>query len=66
MESYGREKYRLQSRTDNGGEFTSTEFKRYLKGEGIRHELTIPKTPQQNGVAKRMTFGNSSVNVTGS
>ena len=41
-------------RTDNGGEFTSTEFKRYLKGEGIRHELTIPKTPQQNGVAERM------------
>ena len=41
-------------RTDNGGEYTSTEFKEYLKEEGIRHELTIPKTPEQNGVAERM------------
>ena len=41
-------------RTDNGGEFTSEEFKRYLKTEGIRHELTVPKTPEQNGVAERM------------
>ena len=40
-------------RTDNGGEYTSTEFKEYLKEEGIRHELTIPKTPEQNGVAER-------------
>ena len=41
-------------RTDNGGEFTSREFETYLKEEGIRHELTIPKTPEQNGVAERM------------
>ena len=26
----------------------------YLKSEGIRHERTVPKTPQQNGVAERM------------
>ena len=32
-------------RTDNGGEYTSTEFITYLKNEGIRHELTVPKTP---------------------
>ena len=41
-------------RTDNGGEYTSTVFENYLKPEGIRQERTIPKTPQQNGVAERM------------
>ena len=41
-------------RTDNGGEFTSTEFQEYLQQEGIKHELTVPKTPEQNGVAERM------------
>ena len=38
-------------RSDNGGEFTSTRFESYLKKEGIHHEKTIPKTPEQNGVA---------------
>lgn len=41
-------------RTDNGGEYTSSEFQDFLKKEGIRHELTVPKTPEQNGVAERM------------
>lgn len=41
-------------RTDNGGEFTSNDFEKYLSKEGIRHELTIPHTPEQNGVAERM------------
>ena len=41
-------------RTDNGGEYTSNEFTAYLKQEGVRHELTVPKTTQQNGVAERM------------
>ena len=40
--------------SDNGGEFTSTEFEEYLKKEGIKHELTIPKCPEQNGVAERL------------
>ena len=39
--------------TDNGGEFTSDEFEKYLKKEGIKHQLTIPKCPEQNGVAER-------------
>ena len=38
--------------TDNGGEYTSTEFKEYLKREGFHHELTIVKTAEQNRVAK--------------
>ena len=41
-------------RTDNGGEYTSREFENYLKSEGICHELTVPKAPEQNGVAKRL------------
>ena len=41
-------------RTDNGGEFTSKEFEAHLMAEGVCHEFTIPKTPEQNGVAERM------------
>jgi transposase InsO family protein len=41
-------------RTDNGGEYISKEFEDFLSKEGIRHEFTIPKTPQQNGVSERM------------
>ena len=41
-------------RSDNAGEYLSSEFRDYLSREGIRHELTIPKTSQQNGVAERM------------
>ena len=41
-------------RTDNGGEYTSNKFEKYLKDEGIRHERTVPKTPEQNGVAERL------------
>ena len=41
-------------RSDNGGEYTSAEFTAYLMKEGVRHEFTVSKTPQQNGVAERM------------
>ncbi len=41
-------------RTDNGGEYTSAAFQNFLKTKGIRHELTVPKTPEQNGVAEWM------------
>ena len=41
-------------RTDNGGEFTSKSFTAHLKASGIRHELTVPKTLEQNGVAERL------------
>ena len=29
-------------------------FHRYLKKEAVRHELTVPKTPEHNGVDERM------------
>lgn len=41
-------------RTGNGSEFMSSEFQNFLKIEGVRHELTVPKTPQQNRVAERL------------
>ena len=41
-------------RTDNGGEYTFERFENYPKTEGVRHELTVAKTPEQNGVAERM------------
>ena len=41
-------------RTDNGGEYCSTKFKDYLTNSGIRHELTVPKNPEQNGVSERL------------
>ena len=31
--------------TDNGVEYVSNKFESYLKAEGIRHELTVPKIP---------------------
>ena len=40
--------------TDNGGEYCSKEFEEYCKREGVRHERTVPKTLEQNGVAERM------------
>ncbi|KAF2347866.1 Integrase catalytic core [Trinorchestia longiramus] len=41
-------------RTDNGGEYVSTDFERFLKVNGIVHQKTVPKTPEQNEVAERM------------
>ena len=41
-------------RTDNGGEYLSKEFQKYLVDKGIKQELTVPHTPEQNGVAERL------------
>jgi hypothetical protein len=41
-------------RKDNGGEFTSNEFKTYCTDNGIIRHLTNFYTPQQNGVTERM------------
>lgn len=40
-------------RTDNGGEFVNNTMRTFLKKHGIKHELTVPYTPEQNGVAER-------------
>ncbi|GJP37861.1 hypothetical protein CLOM_g22265 [Closterium sp. NIES-68] len=40
-------------RSDRGGEFLGADFNAWLKKNGIRHQLTCPGTPQQNGIAER-------------
>ncbi|RDX86198.1 hypothetical protein CR513_32492, partial [Mucuna pruriens] len=45
---------RLQS--ENGTEFVSLEFSKFLKDNGVVHELTYVNTPQQNGVVKALLF----------
>ncbi|KAL4346609.1 hypothetical protein GQ457_17G009640 [Hibiscus cannabinus] len=40
-------------RTDNDGEYVSNEFNDFYRDSGIIHQLTIPRTPQQNGVCER-------------
>lgn len=42
-------------RTDRGGEFLSKDFTMFCDGLEIKHELTAPYTPQQNGVAERIS-----------
>ena len=41
-------------RSDNGGEYKSKDFGSFMVKCGIRHEFTVPKTPEQNGVAERL------------
>ncbi|KAK2994415.1 hypothetical protein RJ640_009642 [Escallonia rubra] len=40
-------------RSDRGGEFISKEFKAFCEENDIRRPLTIPYSPQQNGVVER-------------
>ena len=40
-------------RPDNGGEFTSNEFKELCKYLGIKREFFTPYNPQQNGISER-------------
>ena len=41
-------------RLDNRREYIDGGFNEYCATHGIRMEKTIPRTPQQNGVAERM------------
>ena len=41
-------------RSDNGGEYTSRAFHDFCTEHGIKRQFTVPKTPEQNGVAERM------------
>lgn len=50
----------LSLTTDNGGEYISTAFEKYLRIHGIEHVPGPPHTPELNGVAERAnrTIGN--------
>lgn len=39
---------------DNGREYLSNDFKDFCVQKGIMYHLTVPHTPQQNGVSERM------------
>lgn len=39
--------------TDNGRQFTSAEFKEFVKRNGIRHSFTAPSHPATNGAAEK-------------
>ena len=43
----------LKIRSDRGGEFVNQLFMTYCNEKGIKHEMSCPRTPQQNGVVER-------------
>lgn len=40
-------------RSDNGSEYTSSQFEGFLQQSGIFHQKSVVYTPQQNGVCER-------------
>ena len=40
--------------SDNGPQFTSAQFKKFLKSQGIQHVTASPYHPQGNGVVERL------------
>lgn len=40
-------------RSDNGTEFVNRELQTYFQKKGIKHELTVSYTPEQNGSVER-------------
>ena len=46
--------YRIKNlHSDGGGEYINAQFTTYLHIEGIHHQVTVARTPQQNGKAER-------------
>jgi transposase InsO family protein len=40
-------------RSDNGGEYVNEKIEQFLKDQGIHHQVTVPYSPSQNGIAER-------------
>jgi len=40
-------------RSDHGGEFENKDFELFFDENGIQHNFSTPRTPQQNGVVER-------------
>ncbi|GJT11761.1 putative ribonuclease H-like domain-containing protein [Tanacetum coccineum] len=47
-------------RSDNGTEFKNRDMLEFCGNKGIKQEYSTARTPQQNGVAERMTFDGKS------
>ncbi|CAL9026178.1 unnamed protein product [Prunus brigantina] len=43
----------VRIRTDHGTEFENSQFLKFCEEMGIKHEFSVPITPQQNGVVER-------------
>src|SRR3954470_24926359 len=43
----------IKVRSDHGGEFENRSFEEFFKENGIAHDFSCPRTPQQNGVVER-------------
>ncbi|GFR12323.1 uncharacterized protein K02A2.6 [Trichonephila clavata] len=39
--------------SDNGSQFTSYEFKRFMQRNGVKHKISAPFKPSSNGQAER-------------
>jgi transposase InsO family protein len=40
-------------KSNRGGEYTSNAFQDFCRKNGIRHQLIVAYSPQQNGIAER-------------
>ena len=45
--------YIASIRSDHGGEFENKDFESFCDENGIEHNFSAPRTPQQNGVVER-------------
>ena len=43
----------VRVRSDHGGEFENKDFEKLFDENGISHDFSCPRTPQQNGVVER-------------
>jgi hypothetical protein len=43
-------------KSDNGGEYLSSEFQHFLKQNGIKHLTSVANCPQSNGKAERLNL----------
>nr|GEZ24959.1 putative ribonuclease H-like domain-containing protein [Tanacetum cinerariifolium] len=41
------------NRSDNGTEFKNSDLNQFCRMKGIKKEYSVPRTPQQNGIAER-------------
>ena len=43
----------IRVQSDHGGEFENKYFEKLFNSNGIVHDFSCPRTPQQNGVVER-------------